>query len=319
MLVENSGGLDLGTFLANLSIFKMIGTCWSAIYQNLLNMQEVSRELRRLVELMNLPSEAFAERRFLESCEKDTANRIAAFNGKVVLSGAETLPVDELPIRLNCLAHRYAEVEALSAISLELKQGFLHGIEGPRRCGKSTILRLIGGRTLPNPDAADGALYVPQHLRTLHVSKDPLFFHGSLYENLAYGVPEGDKDGRIERVLSICKDLDLTEKTMALISPEKTAQVANWRENLPASDQHLLNIVRALVCNPEVVCVHQPSLGMERHTLLILFRSLKLFVLHRGLVQDLDRFHFRRPRTCIITTVSENDALLVDEMHRPFL
>jgi len=320
MLVNEVAGMDLGTFLANLAIFKMIGTCWSGIYQSLLNMQEVTRELRRLIRLMNFPSENTAERQYLESCAKESQSRLLAL-GKEPTGLEEdhaNLSVDKLPIRLHKLTHRFDQVEALSSISLELRQGLLHGIAGVRRSGKSTLLRLIGGRTLPNPDAPENSLFVPQHLRIIHVSKQPLFFRGTLYDNLVYGVPEGDKDGGAERVLSICRHLNLTGKTLSLISADKGAQVSNWSELLPSSDQHLLNIVRALVCNPEVICIHQPSLGMGPRTLKILFRSLKLFVLHRGIAQDLDRFYFRRPRTCIISTVSEEDTHHVDEMHRPF-
>merc|ERR1719247_1050736 len=180
MLVQGTGGLDLGTFLANMSIFKMIGTCWSNIYQNLLNMQEVTREFRRVVRLMNLPSEAIAQRNFLDSCAKETTSRLSALESEQLsqsLGQGEAPYVDRLPIRMFELQHRFEDIVALSSVSLELKQGLLHGIAGSRRSGKSTVLRLIGGRALPNPDAPPNSLYVPQHLRTLHVSKDPLFFH----------------------------------------------------------------------------------------------------------------------------------------------
>jgi ABC-type branched-subunit amino acid transport system ATPase component len=271
---------------------------------------------------MNLPSEAVAQRNFLDSCEKETTSRLSALESEKMsqsIGQGEAPYVDRLPIRMFELQHRFEDVVALSSVSLELKQGLLHGIAGSRRSGKSTVLRLIGGRAVPNPDAPPNSLYIPQHLRTLHVSKDPLFFHGTLYENLVYGVTAGDdKDGKLERVLNICKSLNVAPSSLALISTEKDAKVANWSEVLPASDQHLLNIVRALICNPEVVCVHQPSLGVGVETQAMLFKSLKVFVLQRGLFQDLNRYYFRRPRTCIISTMTENDLRYVDEVHYPF-
>merc|ERR1711907_106764 len=118
---------------------------------------------------------------------------------------------------------------------------------------------------------------------------------GTLFDNLVYGVHEGDKDGRIERVLDICKSLNILPETMALISKDK-GKTANWSEELSRSDRQLLNVARGLVANPEVLVVHKPSMGLGRNTVPIVMRSLQTYVSHRGIDQDLDRFYFRRPR-----------------------
>merc|ERR1711907_567350 len=140
---------------------------------------------------------------------------------------------------------------------------------------------------------------------------------GTLFDNLVYGVHEGDKDGRIERVLDICKSLNILPETMALISKDK-GKTANWSEELSRSDRQLLNIARGLVANPEVLVVHKPSMGSGPNTVPIVFAVLRQYVAGRGIEQDMERLFFRRPRTCICSLSTEADMQYADEVHHPF-
>merc|ERR1719329_465724 len=82
----------------------------------------------------------------------------------------------------------------------EMKQGELVALVGPAGCGKSTMLRILGGAILPsNLDANSQLLFVPPHLRMLHVSSMPLFFEGTLMSNLVFGVSINDVDQRVDR------------------------------------------------------------------------------------------------------------------------
>ena len=70
---------------------------------------------------------------------------------------------------------------------------------------------------------------------------------GARYENLTYGTHAGDKDGSFERVMIICRKMNIMPKTMDLISVAKDAKVCRWNEELSRSDRHILNIVRGSV------------------------------------------------------------------------
>jgi len=199
-----------------------------------------------------------------------------------------------------------------------MDQGKLHVIAGRRDSGKTTLLKIVGGRSLMQMFDGQGYLFVPQHLRVLHISKDPLFFVGSLLDNLVYGVPAGDKDSKIERVMNICKGLNILPETLALISEDKKTRIAHWNEELSRSDRQLLNIARGLVANPEVLCVHKPSMGLGPNTIPIVLGALRDYVAHRGIHQDHDRYFFRRPRTCVYSLSTEADLQYADEVHHPF-
>merc|ERR1719401_234736 len=98
-----------------------------------------------------------------------------------------------------------------------VKQGTLVALVGPKGQGKSTLLRLIGSVILP--ECGDG-FFTPSHLRVLHVSDEPVFFLGTLYDNLTFGVSHGDTDRSMERVLKICDRLKISQELLDTIRNE---------------------------------------------------------------------------------------------------
>merc|ERR1712107_847280 len=106
----------------------------------------------------------------------------------------------------------------------EIPQGLLVACIGP---GKSTLLKMIGSSILPNlatRESGNGLgsdLFVPSHLRVLHCSAEAQLFYGSLYKNLTLGVLQGDdNDGRMDRVLTICRRVGLQEGIVSLITEQ---------------------------------------------------------------------------------------------------
>mmetsp|Transcript_43328 Transcript_43328/g.139231 ORF Transcript_43328/g.139231 Transcript_43328/m.139231 type:complete len:120 (+) Transcript_43328:378-737(+) len=95
---------------------------------------------------------------------------------------------------------------------------------------------------------------MPSHLRVLHVAGDPMFFRGSLYENLIFGCKRGHPDARLERVLKVCHVLDINPKITCMISDskERNDDDISWASSLSSSEKWLLHLVRALLANPDV-------------------------------------------------------------------
>jgi len=261
---------------------------------------------------MNQPTSLNDEKDFSRGCDQQGRELAAA-----VPAGREDIAWDLIPIRLTNLSHHFAKSAAFTGVAMEMEQGKLHILSGRRGSGKTTLLRLIGLR-IPKQRESSGSLLMPAHLRVLHISKEPLFFSGTLYENLTYGVIKGDKDGRIERVALICQGLQIQPNTLALISSNEGAEVARWGDVLSKSDCQLLNLARGLVTNPEVLCVHKPSMGLGPHTVPVLFGMLQAFVQQRGVEMDGERYFFRRPRTCIYTSSGDGDEAFADVVQDPF-
>lgn len=163
------------------------------------------------------------------------------------------------------------------------------------------MLKILGGVLLPT-----SGINVPPHLRVLHISEQPLFFKGTLRDNLVFGVAPGDADGDTDRVLSICRRLLVPDTLIALIeahAKDGQGTVVQWNDVLSLTQRVLLNLARALIANPEVLCIHRPTRAFERdmpqfdNTL----KMLRCFVDEKGVEQNPKTFTFRRPRTCIIT------------------
>lgn len=315
-LLLSSGHISMGTYLAEWDIIDKIGSCWQQIYQHMLKMQSFATELKHIVRLMNYEVEDPAEEAYMSLC----AEKGQALEEGIAKDHPDCVLVDELPIRMVGFSYSYDAWAGFKNISVDLHQGLLHLIAGRRDTGKTTLLKLLGGRILPLRDKGSGSgyIYTPQHLHILHISMHPHFFEGTLYDNLTYGVRKGDKDANLERVLNICKTLNIMPQTLCHLTTDANARIAHWNEELSRSDRQILNMVRGLVANPELLCIHKPTLGLGPNTVPIVLKALQKFVKFRGVEQDPERILFRRPRTCVFTSSCQQDLEYADAIHHPF-
>ncbi|CAE8600391.1 unnamed protein product [Polarella glacialis] len=302
-----SGTLALGEFLNYLSIFAALGAMWGQVYSLLLSIQAAFASLETICRYMNGDVEDEA-RMFTSTSNRRHCHAAMMEVEKEALEGD---PADLIPIKFDALHFRYkdqggigAELKPSTAI---LPQGGLYVLVGPPSQGKRTILKLLGDVLLPPcPGVAkvdsegSGALMIPGHLRVIHVSKDPLFVEGSLLTNLTYGVQNGSSDGSLERVVAICRRLLLSDTLMQMLTKDFST---SWKTILSSTDQALLHIARALIANPDVLCIHKPTLFLNEKMGDLVYEILQEYVLNRGLEMDSNpyAFHTRRPRTVIVT------------------
>jgi ABC-2 type transport system ATP-binding protein len=168
--------------------------------------------------------------------------------------------MNEPAIALHHLSKSYGNVHAVQDLSLTIEAGTIFGFLGPNGAGKTTTMRMLCGLTHPTSGRAtiEGADtwierqkvrikfgYVPQSFslyRDLTVLENFRFFGG------AYGVPGGELEERIGRLLHI---IDLEEKR------DTTA------DNLSGGMRQLLAIGCALVHNPSVLFLDEPTRGLD--------------------------------------------------------
>jgi len=301
--------LSLGKFLTTLHIFQTIGDSWSTIYSVLLEMQLILPTFERIIRFMNMPND-LGERLKLNRKRRGETTELWS-------SSVEGVPLDSLPIIVSNIQFSYeGSKQAISQMnptgSMQISQGEFVALVGPRGQGKSTLLRILGGVILPDISGKDGRFFVPSHLRVLHVSMEPLFFSGTLLENLTFGVAKGDQDSSKTRVVAICQRLSLPDDIQRLVESEDTT----WIHVLSQTQRCLLTICRALVANFEVCCMHKPALVFDDLTAKMVLEVLKEYVEERGVVQDSHTRHLRRPRTCIITASSTTGLDLADRVFR---
>lgn len=293
-----SDDLSLGMFLTNISVFTGIGNAYGGLYRTMLTMQSTFDSLEQIVRLMNLRTDLKA-RKALNRSRRRLSSQKSVTLQQDAPTGKTANDVDKLNICAEGLEFSYKSAAFGSRVALqngkfEVHQGSLVALIGPRGGGKSTLLKILGGVILPK----GGSLLIPSHLRMLHVSSEPLFIQGTFVSNLSFGVPANDPDAEVQRIKSICASLGLDDIDKLIASDE----VLPWADVLSHTQRHLFHLARALIANPEVLCVHKPTSAFDDKAAETIMAVLRDFVQCKGLQQDPNTVHLRRPRTCIFTT-----------------
>merc|ERR1712070_964912 len=88
----------------------------------------------------------------------------------------------------------------------------------------------------------------------------------------------------------------------------------DWSNVFSETQCQLLSIGRALVSNPEVLCIHKPTERFPEHSAMRIWGALSIFVAERGTVQKLPK-GTRRPRTCLATVVRGEHYNMADKLY----
>ncbi len=155
----------------------------------------------------------------------------------------------------------YGNIHALKGISLTINKGEIVTLIGSNGAGKSTTLRTISGITPPRAgdvvfeDEVINA--VPAHkIVERGISQSPegrrIFANLTVRENLEMGAfTRNDKDG-------IIKDMD---RVFGLF-PRLKERVSQRGGTLSGGEQQMLAIGRALMANPRMLLLDEPSMGL---------------------------------------------------------
>jgi ABC-2 type transport system ATP-binding protein len=166
--------------------------------------------------------------------------------------------VEEVVIRIKGLRKGYGEVVAVDGVNLTVNRGEVFGILGPNGAGKTTTLEMIEG--LRKPDAGEievagyDAVRESEDLKRIigiQLQSTAFFDYLTVRETLKlfadlYGAD--DSPARIRQLLDV---ISLTEK-------------ANCRvEDLSGGQQQQLSMVLALVNDPRIVFLDEPTTGLD--------------------------------------------------------
>ena len=173
------------------------------------------------------------------------------------------------------LVKRYREVTAVDGIDLEICQGELFSLLGVNGAGKSTTIKMLTCLTAPTDgDALVGGWSIvrePEQVkRLIGVSPQETAVAPGLtvMENLALmcGVHGFSKERRVEKIAELTALLDLE----AVLHKKAGKLSGGW--------QRRLSIAMALVSEPRILFLDEPTLGLDvlaRSDLWDIIRSLK--------------------------------------------
>ncbi|NTW28800.1 MAG: ABC transporter ATP-binding protein [Coriobacteriia bacterium] len=167
----------------------------------------------------------------------------------------------------------YGKIEALRGISLEVKQGEIVTLIGANGAGKSTTLKTISGQIAPKVGSIvyDGAPIggMPPHLITAKgIIQVPegrrIFSRMTVMENLEMGAfLRKDKDG-------IRADLEHVFE----LFPRMKERVGQQGGTLSGGEQQMLAIGRAIMSQPKLLMLDEPSMGLAPVVVELIFETI---------------------------------------------
>ena len=158
--------------------------------------------------------------------------------------------------------------QVLRGISFEVEAGEMIGLVGPSGGGKSTIANLIARFY----DVSGGAIRIDgidlRELDSSHyrrqigmVLQDPFLFHGTLLDNLRYGVP----DASIDRVVDAAIAANAHDFICRLEHGYDTV-VGERGHTLSGGERQRVSIARAILSDPRILILDEATSSVDTET-----------------------------------------------------
>lgn len=202
-------------------------------------------------------------------------------------------------IRIDNLNFAYGTQKIFSHFSLEIEEGKIVSIVGPNNCGKTTLMKLIGG-FLPNKDAiVIGYSYLDnEHIKdsakqigVVLSDLDHKFLFEDVYQELAFPLEnlQYSKEAIQDSIAKLSQELEMEDLLDKKIN------------DLTKEEQQILFFAIALLHKPRILILDQPFSMMNKDR-------------HQKLLNYLKQLNKRDHTTIVLATSNLEDCLIADEM-----
>ena len=174
-------------------------------------------------------------------------------------------------IKITNLTKRYGPKEAVRGISFEVKKGEIVGFLGPNGAGKSTTMNVLtgylsasgGSASIAGFDVLDDAIEARRHIGYLP-EQPPLYFDMTVdeYLNFVYELKSA-KQPRKRHLDHICELVGLSHVRRRLI------------RNLSKGYKQRVGIAQALVGDPDVLILDEPTVGLDPNQIIEIRNLIK--------------------------------------------
>lgn len=190
-------------------------------------------------------------------------------------------------------------------LSLVVEPGTTVAIVGPTGAGKTTLVNLLmrfydvdSGRILL--DGVDISTVSRSSLRSRigMVLQDTWLFAGTVYENIAYGRPDAERDEVIEAATAAFVD-----RFVHTLPDGYETRLNDGGTNISAGEKQLITIARAVLARPQLLILDEATSSVDTRTEVLIQQAMRTL---------------RRDRTSFIiahrlSTIRDADTILVME------
>jgi ABC-type branched-subunit amino acid transport system ATPase component len=187
------------------------------------------------------------------------------------------------------ISHRFGGLHVLKGVTFEVQTGSITGLIGPNGAGKSTLFNIISGFLHPTTgDVAFRGEIATTHpiqkrsqdglLRTFQTPR--VFRDLTVWENLVAGCHMRGRTGVIAGLLAlpaVRRELkDAGARAERIIDEFDLAGVRDTLAGeLPAGRQRMVELARAVIADPTLLCLDEPSSGLSATEVQGLMQALR--------------------------------------------
>ncbi len=158
------------------------------------------------------------------------------------------------------LCKSFGQFQAVDHLSLTVQPGEIFGLLGPNGSGKTTIINMVSGLSVPTAGKVRVMGYdIPRDARRVRQILGTVPQETALYEELSawtnmdfhadlFGIPRKEKKERITRVLQLVQLLDRKDSRVGTFSGGMKRRLA---------------LGRALLHEPQLIYLDEPTLGVD--------------------------------------------------------
>ena len=189
-----------------------------------------------------------------------------------------TITDPALTVSTKGLARRYGTHDAVAALDLEVRRGEVLGLLGPNGAGKTTTMQMITGNLAPSAgeiricgiDLLDQPVSAKAHIGYLPETP-PLYREFNVTEYLLFAarlhrVTPSHCQAAVQRAMQRCGLSDVARKLIG---------------NLSKGYQQRVGIAQAIVHEPDLVILDEPTVGLDPNQILDI----------RALIRELGNMH----------------------------